>query len=86
MYRMEDMGAGRNLEHLSSIVNAYMPQDRLRPLFFWSRLLQINLLIIIIVFFIFLIFLIVAEASGSDAIVIVHRLRENLVGNGNTQL
>jgi len=61
-------------------------RGHLRPLLFWSWLLQINFLLVFVVFFIFLILIIVAEALGSGAFEILDRLRENLVGDGNTQL
>ena len=61
-------------------------RSHLRPLFFWSGLLQINFLFVLVVFFIFLILIIIAEVLGSGAFEILDRLRENLVGDGNTQL
>ena len=76
-----------NLEHSSSSVNVYLPQGRLGPLLFWSRLLQINLLIVIpIVLFIFLILVIVTEGLGSGTLKPLNGLWENLVGDGDTQL
>ena len=83
---MEDMGVERNSGHLSSNVNVYLPRGHLRPLFFWSWLLQINFLLVFVVFFIFLILIIVAEVLRSGAFEILDCLRENLVGDGNTQL
>jgi len=83
---MEDTGVEKNSEHSSSNVNVYVPWGHLRPLFFWSWLLQINLVLVLVVFFIFLILIIVAEILGSGAFEIFDRLWENLVGDGNTQL
>ena len=83
---MEDTGFEKNSENSSSNVNAYVPQGHLRPLFFWSWLLQINLILILVVFFIFLILIIVAEVLCSSAFEIFDRFRENLVGDGNAQL
>ena len=86
LYRVEDMGVERNSGHLSSNVNVYRPWSHLRPLFFWSWLLQINFLFILVVLFIIFILIIVAEVLGSGTLEILNRLRENLVGDGNTQL
>ena len=80
------MSIGRNLEYLSSSVDVYLPRSHLSPLFFWSRLLQINLVILIIVLFILFILFILTEVSLGGALEPVDRLWENLVGNGNTQL
>ena len=86
LYRMEDMGVERDPGHLSSNFNVYWPWSHLRPLFFWSWLLQINFLLIIIVLFIIFILIIVAEVLGSGTLEILDRFRENLVGDGNAQL
>ena len=59
---------------------------RLRPLLLWSWLLQIDFLLILIVFFIFIIFIIVAEVLHGCTLEKFYRLRENLVGDGDTQL
>ena len=80
------MGVERSSEHSSGNVNVYPPKSHLRPLFFWSGLLQINFLFVLVVFFIFIIFIIVAEVLISSALEILDRLRENFVGDGDTQL
>ena len=58
----------------------------LRPLFLRSWLLQINFLLILVVFFVFFILIVVAEVSRGGALEILHRLWENLVGDGDAQL
>ena len=80
------MGVKRNSEHSSSSVNVYLPRGHLRPLLFWSWLLQINFLLILLILFIIFVLLIVAETLGSGPLEVLDRLRENLVGNCNTQL
>ena len=58
----------------------------LRPLLLRSWLLQINFLLILVVFFIFFILIIITEILCGGALEILHRLWENLVGDGDTQL
>jgi len=84
LYRTEDTSVGRNLEHLSN--NVYLSQGHLRPLFFWPWLLQIDLFLVIVVIVIFIIVILIAEGLASGTLEPLDRLRENLVGNGNTQL
>ena len=80
------MSIERSLEHSSSNVNVYLPHSHLGPLFFWSWLLQINLLLVLLVLLIFIIFIIVTEGLDSCALVPLDRFRENLVGDGDAQL
>jgi hypothetical protein len=79
------MGVEGNLKHLSSDATVYVLQVNLRPLLFWPRFLQIDLLLILVVFLV-LIVLIVAKVLDSGAFEILHRLREDFIGNSNTQL
>jgi len=83
---MEDTGVEKNSKHSSNNVNVCVPQGHLRPLFFWSWLLQINFVLVLVVFFVFLILIIVAKVLGSGAFEILDRFWENLVGDGNAQL